>query len=117
MREVKIDKGKLQFRVQENRDKHREVYERAMEGYRQEVLKWFGIQMENAMADAGFETAFYMPRPEDHTEDYDRVLDMLTMSEDTVITLTSSEFAQYVRDDWGWKRDFMATSSNYIVPE
>lgn len=114
MKDVRINKERLRDRVQENRDNHRAVYEQAIEGYRKTVIDWFNKQVDRAKADYEYETYFSMPKPEDHTDDYDRVLDMLRMSEDNTITLTQSEFAQYVRDDWGWKREFTATSSNYI---
>lgn len=34
---------------------------------------------------------------------------MLAMSVEDQIELTSQEFAQYVRDDWAWKRQFTDT--------
>ena len=114
MREVRIAKDKLRARVQENRDQHRSVYERAIEGYRVTVIEWFNAQIDRAKKGGPFEVAFSLPRPEDHTGDYDRVLDMLDMSEDDVITLTDTEFTQYVRDDWGWKPVFEATSASYL---
>jgi DNA-binding FadR family transcriptional regulator len=114
VREVNIAKEKLRERVQANRDNHRSVYESAMDGYRHAAIAWFDAEMDRAVNGAGFDTYFQMPRPEDHTEDYDRVLDMIEMSEDETIKLTSQEFAQYVRDDWGWKREFTATISNYL---
>jgi hypothetical protein len=112
--QVTIDKMQLQERIMANHAKHREMYERAIEGYRKTVIGWFNEQVDRAKAGAGFETAFAMPKPVDHTADYEQILDMLQMSVEVEITLSHQEFAQYVRDDWGWKREFIATSSNYM---
>lgn len=114
MHQVKVKKRDLQSRIQNNRDNHREVYERAIEGYRRTVIDWFNENVDKAKAGKAFETFFSLPKPEDHTRDYDRVLDMLMMSTDEEIMLSSSEFAQYVRDDWGWKQEFSTTSANYV---
>jgi len=109
-----MDKERLRERVQANRDQHRAIFESAVEGYRGAVMKWFGAQMDRLRdGKDDFQVSFTGTRPQDHTEDYDRVLDMLDMSEDDTITLSEDEFAQYVRDDWGWKRNFMAMSATY----
>lgn len=117
MREVRIDKERLRERVQVNRDNHRLIFERSVDGYREAVQRWFGQQMDRLRdGDDDFEVTFTGVRPEDHTEDYERVLEMLEMSEDDTILLSQEEFARYVRDDWGWKRLFTATTSSYIEP-
>lgn len=114
MREVRIQKEAVKERVQTNRNQHRETFEKALEGYRTTVVDWFNEQVDKAKDGKDFEVMFTLPKPEDHTEDYDRVLDMVGLSEDETITLTASEFAQYMRDDWGWKKVFNQVSSSYI---
>jgi hypothetical protein len=115
MREVAIDKERLEKAVRKNRDGHRALYEQAIEGYRRAVIAWFEEQIDAAKnGGRPYETYFREPRPEDHTPEYDRVLRMLLFEEGDTVKLTNAEFAQYVLDDWGWKRDFLATSANYI---
>lgn len=115
MREVKIKKNALVERIQANRDAHRGVYDKAIEGYYEAVAGWLYVQRENLSDGKPFETYFNEPRPEDHTADYDNVLDMLSMSVDTEIVLSAQDFRQYMRDEWGWKREFLATASNYTT--
>lgn len=114
MREVTVNREDLRKRVQENRDHHREVYEKAMLGYTKAAIKFFEEQLARALSGKTFQRMFPEPMPSDHTDDYDNVLDMLDMSVEDNITLGELEFRQYVRDEWGWKREFTATSSNYI---
>lgn len=53
------------------------------------------------------------PMPVDHTDDYERAREMYTMSIDDVIELTENEFDQLVLDNWGWKGEFLRTTSAY----
>lgn len=113
MREVTIEKNALIQRIQENRNGHTAIYEEAIKGYYLAVARWLEVQQENLNTGEPFETFFNEPRPENHTDDYDNVLDMLNMSVQDRITLSTTEFRQYVRDEWGWKREFLMSSSNY----
>jgi hypothetical protein len=114
MKDVRTNKNELRLRVQTNRDGHRAEYEKAIEGYRKTVIEWFNEQINKAKSGKAYETYFSMPKPEDHTKDYDQILDMIDMEEEDVITLTNQEFRQYVRDEWGWMQEFKATSANYV---
>jgi hypothetical protein len=51
----------------------------------------------------------------DQTKDYDRVIRMLEMTVDEIITIGAVEFQQYVMDDWTWKEQFTASNSAYLV--
>jgi hypothetical protein len=51
--------------------------------------------------------------PEDHTEDYDRVLTMARMSVDEVGELSEDEFAMYVMDQWSCKNAFTRITARY----
>lgn len=114
MREVRIDKGQLAKVLHDNRAAHRGVYEKAFDGYTKAAIRFFEKQLALAREGERFQPFFQEPMPEDHTADYDTVIEMLNMSEDDVITLTQGEFRQYVKDEWGWKREFLATSANYV---
>jgi hypothetical protein len=115
VKSVKVQKDELQKRVKENRDSHRSVYEQALDGYHKAVVEWLEVQLDRAKAGKAFDLYFNQPMPEDHTADYDNVLDMLDMSTEDEIELSNQEFRQYVRDEWGWKHAFTETASNYLL--
>ena len=115
MKPFRIKKQELIEKVEFNRREHRAIYERADEGWKAQFQKWLDKQRDAVFEGEEFETFFNEPRPQDHTEDYDVVLDGWKMSEDEEIELSIQEFRQYVRDEWGWKKDFMATSQSYIA--
>jgi len=54
-----------------------------------------------------------LPVPVDHTLEYDRVIKMIELDTREEITLNENEFAQFVMDDWQWKREWVGTVSNY----
>jgi hypothetical protein len=111
----RIKKDELVQKVQFNRNEHRAIYERAMDGYRKAAGDFFNEQLEKARAGKVFVTFFSEPMPEDHTDDYDVVLEGWRMTEDDEIELSVQEFRQYVKDEWGWKKEFLATSQNYLA--
>jgi hypothetical protein len=107
-------KDQLAERITTNRDAHREVYEQAMSGYRRAARDFFEEQLTRAERGRPFVTYFNEPIPEDHTADYDALLDQLELTPEDQVTLSTNEFRQYVRDEWGWKKEFMTTAENYL---
>lgn len=112
---IKVETAMLRDRIQENRDKHRMIFEDALDGFRAQVIAQLEARLEQMRNGKMIELAIRLPQPVDHTEDYDRVLDMLDMHVKDTIDISNDEFAMYVRDDWAWKREFAATTSNYTT--
>ena len=115
---VRISKDELIERLKENRAKHRAEFEEGIEAYRAAVIKELEDQLERALKGQDIQRFSLLQQPEDHTSDYDHALDLLEMSLDEEIELTADDFARYVRDDWGWKKQFASsiqTSNNYLA--
>src|SRR5215469_1851857 len=105
--DVIVRKDELLTALQENRSKHRQVFEKALEGYRQAAIQTLNDRITKLSAGKLPDLAVRMPLPVDHTRDYDRVIRMLTMHQSDTITLDESTFAMYVEDDWAWRREFI----------
>ena len=58
---------------------------------------------------------FNLPKPENHLEDYDRVLDLLKMTLDEELELREHEFNCYIRDQWDWTGRFKNISATYTA--
>lgn len=117
LRSVKIKKDKLLKIIKKNRNDHRDVFLEAQEGYRKLVIELLEQQIALARGKSkGFnlERITSVTAPEDHTEDYDKAIKMLEMSEDKVIDLAYDSFTQLVMDDWGWGRQWAASNSAYV---
>jgi hypothetical protein len=112
---VEVDTQELLKRIRENRDKHRAIFESALEGFKTQVIEHLERRLEQIRKGKLPDLTIRLPQPEDHTEDYDCVIDMLETHTKDTIQISNLEFAMYVRDDWQWKRQFNQTVSNYTA--
>lgn len=110
---IAVKKTNLIEALKKNRDGHRAQYEEARAGYRKALLETVGKMFDDAKKGLDIEHVIHLEIPEDHTRDYDRVIGMLDMSIDENVLITSTEYSQYVMDDWGWKEHFVGTSNIY----
>jgi len=113
MENVKVKKEELLDRLTANRSKHRAIFEDALEGYRKAVIKALDASLEDARAGRKINQYLGLVEPQDHTAEYDAVLDMVEMSVDSEIVLTYQDFRAYVRDEWGWKQQFIGSTAMY----
>jgi len=111
----KVLKTTLLAAVTANRETHREAFEAALSGYRIDATKTLEKMLERLDKGKMVPIRLGMPLPEDHTRDYDRVIRWLEIEVESEIELTEAEFAQYVMDDWAWKRDWSASNTDYLV--
>jgi hypothetical protein len=116
MKTVKVNKSALLSAVSENRDGHRKIFEEAVAGYKAEATRLLEGHLARIKDGKLVAVFVQLPVPLDHTRDYDRVLRMVNMSVDPEIELTEQDFAQYVMDDWMWKREFLNTAVTYNSP-
>lgn len=111
---VRVKKEDLVKVITDNRAEHRKIFEEAIEGWHKQVQKRLQELVKKAKEGPdSVDLVIALPRPEDHTKDYDRVLKMLQLSQDDEMELSDHEFRQYVMDDWGWQQSFLTTSSSY----
>lgn len=115
MKEVVINKADALTKLQENREAHRAIFEEAVDGFRTRATQALEDQLKRITEGKIEIVQVYLPKPVDHTRDYDREIAMLEMSIGDQVTLTQQEFASFVMDDWTWKREFLTSNSAYSV--
>lgn len=125
------DRQKLVDRVQNNRDKHVATFDEAWKGYLIEVqeqlddcVKNYRVAVRDFKQGNGDNVEEIIQRvrkvyvnadkPENHADEYDRVIDMLAFTDEEKITLTPQEFNQYVRDEWAWSAKFASSTQTLI---
>lgn len=115
MNQVRVDKGELLRILEKNARAHAEEYLVLERSYKAALKEFFEEQLE--AIENGEEPVLYcnLPQPTDHTEDYDRAIQMLQMSLDGDVNLNASEFRTYIQDEWGWKNEHLATSTFYAA--
>lgn len=112
MQQVTIPKSEFVTRVTTNRDAHKAQFIEAMAGYKAKALEWLKDQAEKV--EKGESIPFCdLPIPKSHLSDYERALLMVQLSVEDQVVLEGREFAQFIMDEWDWKRDFAATSAMY----
>lgn len=115
MDEVRVPKTKLLAKLKENRTQHREMFEKALEGYRELIIEVLEKKLSDAKAGKKVDTYINLPMPTDQTKDYDRAIAMIEMDVSKVVTLDATEFSNYVMDDWSWKQQFTLSNSAYFA--
>lgn len=123
MKDVQINKRELLAIIKENKDKHIEAYELAVEKYHELLEEKFDELTQSLHAwrqdlddtNGPFKFKVNLPVPESHEEDYDKAIQMLELDERESITLTDYEFNQFVRDEWDWARSFRANTMSYTA--
>lgn len=108
-----IKKEKLLAILKENRGKHRGIFDKAVDGFRQKSIEALEKKIEKIKKGKLENVMINFPIPEDHTIDYDRVIRMIELTEEEVIKLTEDESRMYLMDDWAWKRQWSASNSMY----
>jgi pyruvate-formate lyase-activating enzyme len=102
MNTVTVKRTDLIGRIKRNRDEHHMQFEKAQEGFRARVIEELDAMLAAARRGDQLRTSVKLVPPENHTADYDRALDMLTMSTDEEIEIDTMTFAQLVRNEWAW---------------
>jgi len=113
MRPVRVQKIDVLEQLRKNRELHHSIFLEAVVGYREEVIRQLETHLEEIRSGKPKRTSIHVPSPEDHTQDYDNAIEMLEMSVDDVIELDSDAFMAFYKDQWGWKKQFLASNSGY----
>ena len=113
MREITVDKSNLLEVLKKNRTGHRAIFEEALEGYRKRVVSELQSRLDAALSGVKWDACIELVQPEDHTIEYDRAIQMLEMDIDSTVKLSSTEFQNYVQDEWGWTDRFLTSNASY----
>lgn len=96
-----------------NRSNHRDLYDKALTNWRDQLLAELGKLTEEVRAGKKVRISSMLPIPEDHTEDYDAALKLLEMSVDDTVELDENEVTELVLDNWHWHQSFAANTLRY----
>lgn len=110
---ITVLKCTLLAAIRANRETHRESFLRAQEGYRKAVITELDQMLADARQGRGVRRSVGLIEPQDHTPEYDRVIKMLEMSVADEVTISETQFAHYVQDEWGWKQTFTTVAASY----
>jgi hypothetical protein len=110
-----VRKDELLAILRTNREGHREKFLKAQEGYRNRAIAELDRSITDAKHGRDIRLFIQLPKPEDHTEDYDREIQMVEMEIGDDIILDKFEFDQLVMDRWQWSAAFAGSTAHYGV--
>lgn len=115
MQNITVDKADLIAKITANRDEHKALYDEAVIVYRQRAISEIEKVLAEAKRGDKIRHAFAMPVPEEHTEDFDRALEMLEWDQGDTVELSEYEFQNLVQNEWGWAKNFASNTTSYTA--
>lgn len=113
--ETLMDRQRVLEIVEANRATHRGLYEKAMEGYKIEVIVFLTERLEQIKNNDPKQVTLNLPLPEDHTEDYDEIIGMLEANWADEILLDHHAYRTYILDKWGWSAGWSTSNAGYVT--
>lgn len=113
MNSVKVKKADLLAKLEANHKAHRDLVVKAWEGYRIKSVELLDQALERARKGSRENVCVVLEMPQDHSKDYERVIEMLRMSVDDEIVLEEHDFSTYVLDRWEWSARATASNTAY----
>ena len=124
MSRVNVKREELIEVLKENRDAHKKEYDEAYAGYVQLCIEALEDKLETVESAAKapkdspvkFELFFQdlMSAPENHVQDFQDVIDMFELSEDTKLSIGMEEYKRYYKNDWSWSRSWELSNKMYV---
>ena len=117
MRNITVHKADLITTLRTNRDAHRAEYEKAVEVYKtrfvEEARRFAAEAVARAARSLPFMDFVWLPVPEEHTDDYDRVIALMEWEIADDVELSEQDFRCYVLNEWGWAQSFASNTRSY----
>lgn len=121
MQNIKVNKEELLKVLEANKATHVAEYQEAIVGYRIALKKAFKKSVsrlkkttDKELPGFNFSAEFTgLPRPQDHSREYDIAIRMLGAEIAEQIDLTEDEFRQYYFDEWSWSASAKMSNSTY----
>ena len=89
------------------------IVNEARAGYIEKAKKALLEKLEELKAGKPIHLSTGMIPPPEYLSAYDTAIQMLEWTSDPVITLTATEFRQFVMDEWDWLDTFLSSNSSY----
>lgn len=109
MRKVTVRKADLLETLKTNRETHEADFDIAWEKYREQAISNVTALLDSLKdLSEAYEVELFvnLSKPELHTDDFDRAIEMIDWEVSDEVELTEQEFQQYVQNNWHWMGKF-----------
>lgn len=111
---ITVNKSDLLTTLRSNRDEHAADYTSGIAEYQRQAAERLRALADKVTEDPDTDLFIRdLPKPENHTGDYDTAIKMLEWHQGESMELGIDDFEHYVLDKWQWKERFAASMSNY----
>jgi len=110
---VTCKRAEVLTKLRANRDKHASIVAEAREGYLKKALEAVEERAQELKAGKIKALIFSLQLPQDHTAEYDTVIQMLEMHQPETIELNADEVRQLIEDKWEWTSQFLHSNAFY----
>jgi hypothetical protein len=112
-RTIKVDKKKLIEQIKENKVKHIESYNKAVEAYKLEAISQLTNLLERAN-NGELNLKLDLVSPINNSENYDKVIQIFEWEVDDIVELEQQEFIEYVQDETDFAIRAKTLNSSYL---
>ena len=115
-RTFEVEVEELLTHLRENRGKHAAIVEEAQVGFRKAIIAQLDAMMSRAKAGKTVNMHLGLTVPTSHTDQFDNAIGLLEMTQRagaTKVEITSTEYKNYVQNQWSWSQQFSTSNSGY----
>lgn len=113
--EVKIKVDRLLEILKANKETHVAEFERAATIYKDRATEALGKRIDELRAGQTLSLTFRLVEPVNYAAEYDTIIGMLELHDDTHIVLSYGEYQQFVENKWAWTGHFAANTQVYLA--
>ncbi len=109
---IKVKKQELIDRIKANKNKHIELYEKAVIAYKKEALE----QLDNLTGDVEngvLDIKLNLVTPINNEQNYDDIIEMFEWDVEEIVDIGQNEFREYVQDETDFAQQAMFSNMIY----
>lgn len=111
---IRVDKKLLLSKLKANMAMHMKQFKDACSGYRSQAAKALDDRAEKLRRGETVNLHFYdLEKPVSYEKEYKLTIEMMEMSVDEQVEISSQEFQCYCNDDWDWKEVWSNSNAKY----
>jgi hypothetical protein len=113
MQTMTFPKSKVLEALKKNRAIHLKIVQEAQKGFREKAIELTEKLLSELKEGLPVQLIIPLHLPDNHIDDFDRAIDMLSMSTGKTVNLNEGEFQMFVRNKWNWQHQFLANNAMY----
>lgn len=110
---VRVNKTVLIDRLHQNLESHQKEYTDAHAQWKKACIAKMEENLTEAKETGELNLYVSLSEPENHSEDYRRIISLLSASIDETLVISAREFRQYHDDEWGWTEQHKMSLDTY----